>query len=497
MSTPYQAPLPHPSGHAPSELSETEYDVIVVGAGAVGENVADYASRGGLRILMVEDELVGGECSYWACMPSKALLRSGQALAAARAVDGARQAVTGELDTAAVLERRTTFTHGLDDASQLTWLDAAGLDLVRGRARLVGERALEVTGHDGSTARLTARHAIVLCTGSAAALPPVDGLEDVRPWTSREATSAPAVPDSLLVLGGGVVGVEMASAWHSLGSAPVTILQRGERLVPGVEPEAGRRLAEHLRGRGIEVRLSTEVTAARREDDGSVVVTTSGGELRGAELLVATGRRPRTDDLGLDVVGLSPGKPIPVEDTMQVPGVPWLYACGDCTGRVLLTHQGKYEARAAGMLIAAKAAGGDVATPAWSRFTATADHDAVPQVIFTDPEIAAVGLTEQQARDKGLSVVTAEYELGQVAGASVRADDYSGWAKLVVDADRRVVVGATFLGPDTAELLHAATIALVGEVPLERLWHAVPSYPTVSEVWLRLLDSLMGELGWQ
>ena len=490
------ATTPHPTDHPPRELVLTEPDVVVIGAGPTGENVADYALRGGLTVVVVEAELVGGECSYWACIPSKALLRPVEALAAARAVEGARQAVTGELDAAAVLARRDSFSNGWQDTGQVGWLDGAGIPLVRGAGRLVGERQVEVTGVAGDTVTLTARHAVVVCTGSAAALPPVDGLADARPWTSRDATSASSAPGRLVVLGGGVVGVEMATAWSALGSQ-VVLLQRGPTLLPAYEPQASALVTQSLRERGVEVRTSAQVTAVRRTDDG-VVVTVDGEELVADELLVAAGRRPRTDDLGLDSVGLTPGEPLPTDDTLRVRGVDggWLYAAGDVTGRVLLTHQGKYQARACGQVIAARARGEQADPPAWSRFTASADDAAVPQVVFTDPQIASVGLTEAAARERGLEVWTAEHDLAQIAGAALVSDAFVGWAKLVVDARRHVVLGATFVGPDVAELLHSATVAVVGEVPLDRLWHAVPSFPTVSEVWLRLLEHLVGRLGW-
>ncbi len=489
---------PHPTDHPLAALGVLEPDVVVLGAGPTGENVADYAVRGGLTAVIVEPELVGGECSYWACMPSKALLRPVEALSAARAVDGARQAVTGDLDAAAVLARRDGFTSGWADAGQLSWLDGIGVPLARGAGRLVGVREVEVTGNDGTTVRLRARHAVVVATGSEATLPPVDGLREARPWTSREATSAAAAPGRLLVLGGGVVGVEMATAWASLGSS-VAVLQRGPRLLPGYETRASELVTAALHDKGVEVRTGVETRSVRRLDDGTVEVELDGEVLAADELLVATGRAPRTSELGLETVGLEPGRPLATDDSLLVRGVDggWLYAAGDVTGRVLLTHQGKYQARACGQVIAARARGQAQDPPAWSRFTATADDAAVPQVVFTDPQIASVGLTEAAARERGLSLWTSEHDLGAIAGAALVSDSYTGWAKLVVDADRRVVVGATFVGPDVAELLHSATVAVVGEVPLDRLWHAVPAYPTVSEIWLRLLEHLVGELGWQ
>ena len=283
---------------------------------------------------------------------------------------------------------------------------------------------------------------------------------------------------------------ELSQAWASLGSA-VTVLEMAERLLPTYEPVAGQLLAEAMAERGIDVRLGVTVTGARRRLDGTVAVELDDGtELEADELLVAAGRRARTQDLGLESVGLEPGSWLTVDDTMAVVGVPggWLYAAGDVNHRVLLTHQGKYQARICGDAIVARAAGRLDPAP-WGPHAATADHRAVPQVVFTDPEVAAVGLSEGEARSAGVRTRVVDYPLGQVAGAALHADGYRGHARLVVDEDRRVVVGATFVGPDAGELLHAATVAVVGEVPLERLWHAVPSYPTISEIWLRLLET--------
>jgi dihydrolipoamide dehydrogenase len=470
--------------------ADQTYDVVVLGAGSTGENVADIAVRGGLSAVLVESELVGGECSYWACMPSKVLLRGSEALAAARAVRGAAAAVTGEQDVAATLARRNSFTHDWDDSSQVEWVQTAGIDLVRGTGRLAGEKCVVVTRADGTGMRLAARHAVAVCTGSTAEIPPVEGLADVGPWTPREATSAAEAPGRLLVLGGGYVGCEMATAWQQLGST-VTLLERGDRLLPELEPAAGEAVAASLRDLGVDVRLGADVVSARRED-GEVVLSCADGEVRGDEVLVATGRTARTGDIGLDTVGLEPGQYLDVDDTLQVPGLPWLYGVGDVNGRRLLTHMGKYQARQAGSAIVARARGEQVDLTEWSPFVATADHRATPSVVFTDPQVAAVGLTAAQAAEQGLPHRVVEYPIGRVAGAAVFADGYTGTAIAVVDTEREVLLGVTFVGSGVAELLHSATIAVVGEVPLRRLWHAVPSYPTISEVWLRLLETYRG-----
>jgi dihydrolipoamide dehydrogenase len=463
-----------------------EYDLIVLGGGAVGENVADRAVQGGLTAIIVENELVGGECSYWACMPSKALLRPAQALRAARNVGGASQAVTGELDVRAVFDRRDSFTSNWSDDGQVKWLQSAGIDLARGHGRITGEREITVTDADGATRVLRARHAVAISTGSEAVIPPIEGLRESAPWTSREATSAEDLPESLAVIGGGVVAVEMATVYASLGSK-VTIIARGE-LLATMEPFAGERVGAGLRELGVDVRTSTGTTSVRRGDRGVTITLEGGEEVTANEVLVATGRSAHNRDIGLETVGLEPGRWIETDDTMRVPGSEWLYAVGDVTGRVLLTHQGKYQARAAGDVIAARAHGDDVDDAPWGRHVATADHAAVPQVTFSFPEVASAGLTEAAARDAGLDVKVVDYDLGAVAGASVYEDGFEGQARLVIDTSRDVIVGATFVGPEVAELVQAATFAIVGEVPIKRLWHAVPAYPTVSEIWLRLLE---------
>ncbi len=468
-------------------MPESEYDVIVIGGGAVAENVADRAVQGGLTAVLVESELVGGECSYWACMPSKALLRSGMALRAARRVGGSREAVTGDLDVAAVFARRNSFVHDWDDSSQVEWVDGAGIALVRGHGRLTGEKRVEVTAEDGTITRLTARHAVVVSVGSDAAVPDLEGIHDVPIWTSREATSAQEAPASLAILGGGVVAVEMATAYATFGTT-VTILARSG-LLSGQEDIAAELVGEGLNELGVDVRTGTSPTRVRATDRGVALELPDGSAVEAEKLLVATGRRPRTSDIGLDAVGLEPGSWLDVDDTLRVEGFDWLYATGDVNHRALLTHQGKYQARACGDVIAARASGRRVDDAAWGAHVATADVAAVPQVTFSEPEVASVGLTSQAARDAGYDIRVVDYELGWVAGAGLQADDYSGKARMVVDERRKVVLGVTFVGPDVAELLHAATIAVVGEVPLDRLWHAVPAYPTVNEIWLRLLET--------
>jgi dihydrolipoamide dehydrogenase len=468
------------------------YDVVVLGGGPTGENVAGRAVRGGLSAVVVEPELVGGECSFWACIPSKALLRPVELHAAAGRLPGVAETVTGGLDTAAVFRRRDEFVHrdesrpcGHDDGSQVSWLTDNGIALVRGQGRLAGERRVEVAGADG-TRTLTARHAVVVAVGTVALIPPIPGLREARPWTSREATNAPAAPRRLVVLGGGVVACEMAQAMRALGAAEVTVVERGERLLGRAEPVASALVAAAFAASGITVRTGVTATEVRRDDTGGpvTVMLSDGRSVVADEVLAAFGRRPATADLGLDTVGLEPGRYVEVDDHLHAHGG-WLYAAGDVTGRNLLTHMGKYQARICGDVIAARAKGEPVIGLA---YRALADHRWVPQVVFTDPQVCQVGPTERELIASGLRVRAVEYEIGDVAGAALLADGYRGHAKIVIDEDRRIVVGATFVGPELAELLHSATVAVVGEVPLDLLWHAVPAYPTVSEVWLRLLE---------
>ncbi|NNJ06730.1 NAD(P)/FAD-dependent oxidoreductase [Streptomyces sp. PKU-MA01144] len=477
--------------HATPNEDRRVYDVIVLGAGPTGENVAERARAAGLRTVIVERELLGGECSYWACEPSKALLRPVLARADARRVPGLRQAVDGPLDVAAVLAHRDEIVFHWKDDDQVGWLDSVSVDLVRGHGRLDGPRRVTVQIPDGDPVPLTARHAVAVCTGTDTAVPGIPGLDSVRPWTSREATSAHRVPGRLAVVGGGVVAVEMATAWQALGSQ-VAMLVRGDAgLLPRMEPFAGRLVADALREAGVDIRFGVSVASLAREDGEVRMTLSDGGEAAADEILFATGRAPRTADLGLETIGLTPGTWLTADDTCRVTAVPggWLYAVGDVNHRALLTHQGKYQARIAGAAIGARARGEPVDETRWGAHTATADEAAVPQVVFTDPEVAAVGLTTREAERAGRRVDVVDYDIAHVAGAHQYAEGYRGRARMLVDTDSGTVVGATFAGPGVAELLYSATVAVVGEVPLERLWHAVPAFPTISEVWLRMLET--------
>ncbi|GJJ22459.1 dihydrolipoyl dehydrogenase family protein [Mycolicibacterium mageritense] len=468
-------------------MTGQDFDVVILGGGVGGVAAARKLASAGLAAALIEDRLVGGECHYFGCNPSKTLLRPIEVFNLAKAVPGVREAISGEeLDLAAVFAKRDSIIEHLSDRDRTASLVQAGVAVFHGVGRLSGPRAVRVTHADNTEVVLRARHAVVVATGTRPNVPAVPGLAQARAWSNRDLTTMTHVPRRAVVVGGGPVSVEFATLLNGLGSE-VTLLVRGNTLLRDCEPEARILVEESLRNKSVKIHFETELSAVARPVAGGPVTATFGRQtVEADEIVLAAGRRVNTDDIGLETVGLPAGTFITVNDRLQATGVTggWLYALGDTTGRARLSHISTYHGHLVADIIAALSAGRELFE---DELTA---HDAgsIAQVIFTDPQVVRVGRTERQARAEGFAVRTrsADYP-DAVTHLALLRDGFRGWAKLVIDATTDTLLGATFVGPEFSELAQAATLAVVAKLPTRLLSHAVAPHPTVNQVWDPLL----------
>lgn len=456
----------------------TQVDLIVVGLGPGAEALVTGAVEAGLSVLALEKHLVGGECPYYGCIPSKMMVRAGDALAeAGRVGQVAGEATVVPSWTPVATRIAEEGTSHWDDAIAVSRLEDAGATVVHGVGRLTGPRQVEVTRPDGSTTSYTAATGVVLNTGTRPAAPPIDGLDGTPYWTNRDAVQVSELPGSLVVLGGGPIGCEMAQVFARFG-VRVTLVQRGDTLLSGDEPEAGALLEEVLVGEGLRVMTGASATAVSYSDGAFTLTLDSGEAIVADKLLVAAGRTPNLDDVGLETVGLDPSAAtLDTDERLRVAGAEGLWAIGDITGEGAYTHVAMYQAA-----IALRDVLGQEGAPA--------SYHAVPHTTFTDPEVGAVGLTEEQARDAGLSVRTGSVQLDQTSRGFTHGVGARGLIKVVEDADRGVLVGATAMGPAGGEILGFLAVAVHAEVPVSTLGTMIYAYPTFHRAIESALDDL-------
>lgn len=452
---------------------EPTHDVIILGAGSAGEVAAAALDDAGWSVLVAEPDHVGGECPFTACIPSKALLTPVHPRRLARETAGV---TVPDVEPSAVLALRDRVVEGGSDASHAEDLTSERVELSRAHGRIAGNRTVELLEERRT---VVARRAVMIATGAAPMMPDLPGIDDPRVGAAADLTTRQSVPEHLIVVGAGVVGCELAQAFCHLGSR-VTVIEQESCPVPTEEPTASTWIRRELERDGIEFLFDASAAGFRDTPDGVAVDLRDGSTVVGDHVLVAVGRVPRTADIGLESVGIAP-ESLATDEWLRVRGAEdWLYAIGDVNGRAPYTHGANYQAAIAADHLLGRTAGGG----------AVGDRVATPRVMFTIPNLAATGMTEAQAREEGIDVRVVERDLSTIAAPYARGHHHPGWAKLVMDAESGLLVGATFVADEAGEMIHAATVAIVGEVPLTRLRHAIAPFPTMSEVWTPLLGDL-------